>query len=90
MLLRQDTSINKIYILSKSKIIIKNFTIFENNYLIMDNLQITALKPLTVLMSLVPLEVIDNGDTLTFLFQQTVPVHCTVIFNSPSYWHSSQ
>ncbi|KAF0747622.1 leukotriene A-4 hydrolase, partial [Aphis craccivora] len=35
--------------------------------------KITALKPLTVLMSLVPLEVIDNGDTLTFLFQQTVP-----------------
>ncbi|XP_050053477.1 uncharacterized protein LOC114129284 isoform X6 [Aphis gossypii] len=41
--------------------------------------KITALKPLKVLMSAVPLEVIDNGDTHTFLFQQTVPVQSYLI-----------
>lgn len=66
--------------------IIKNYTIYKNVYivkridvLIMDKLQITAPKPLTVLMSAVPLEVIDQGETRTFLFQQTVPVQSYLI-----------
>jgi len=45
----------------------------------MDNLQITAPKPLTVLMSAVPLDVIDHGETRTFSFQQTVPVQSYLI-----------
>jgi len=66
--------------------IINNCTIYKNIYLIkyiddlvMNNLQITAPKPLTVLMSAVPLEVIDHGETRTFLFQQTVPVQSYLI-----------
>ncbi|XP_026811810.1 leukotriene A-4 hydrolase [Rhopalosiphum maidis] len=41
--------------------------------------KITAPKPLTVLMSAVPLEIIDNGDTQTFSFEQTVPVQSYLI-----------
>ncbi|KAE9530496.1 hypothetical protein AGLY_010958 [Aphis glycines] len=41
--------------------------------------KITALKSLTVLMSAVPLEVIDDGDTHTFLIQQIVPVQLYLI-----------
>lgn len=47
--------------------------------LTMNYLQITAPKPLTVLMSAVPLEVIDCGEKRTFLFQQTVPVQSYLI-----------
>uniref|UniRef100_A0A2S2QJB2 Leukotriene A-4 hydrolase n=1 Tax=Sipha flava TaxID=143950 RepID=A0A2S2QJB2_9HEMI len=41
--------------------------------------KITAPKPLTVLMSAIPVEVTDNGETRTFFFQQTVPVQSYLI-----------
>jgi len=86
MLPCQDTPSTKFTYSAKVCLIIKNCIVYKNIYfikcidgLIMDNLQITAPKPLTALMSAVPLDVIDYGETRTFLFQQTVPVQSYLI-----------